>query len=288
MNDLALSIVVPAHNEAETLGATVNEVQAAVRSEGIPYELILVNDCSTDNTQGLIADLMREDANIRTINRTPPSGFGRAVREGLAMAEGDVVVLYMADRSDAPEDLIRYYRKIEEGYDCVFGSRFRKGSKVENYPLVKLVVNRFVNRCIQAMFFCRYNDLTNAFKAYRRDVILDCGPYRASHFNITIELSLSALIRRYNIVEIPVSWYGRTWGSSNLSLRQMGRRYLSTLLKVYAEKWLTADDLIADRLAEHARMRNEYSAIHTRLGEIERRLESLEKTLTETDPSLSK
>lgn len=288
MNDLALSIVVPAHDEAETLGATVNEVQAAVQSEGIPYELILVNDCSTDNTPALIADLMREDANIRTIDRTPPSGFGRAVREGLALVKGDVVVLYMADRSDSPEDLIRYYRKIEEGYDCVFGSRFRKGSKVENYPPVKLVVNRFVNRCIQAMFFCRYNDLTNAFKAYRREVILDCGPYRASHFNITIELSLSALVRRYNIVEIPVSWYGRTWGSSNLSLRQMGRRYLSTLLKVYAEKWLTADDLIADRLSEHARMRNEYSAIHTRLAEIEKRLDSLEKSLTETGSSLSK
>lgn len=276
MNELLLSVVIPAHNEENNLPATVEELQQALRREKIPYEIIIVNDCSNDGTAGVIAGMMAADKGIRTIDRTPPGGFGRAIRSGLALVTGDVVMIYMADKSDDPEDAVRYYRKIEEGYDCVFGSRFRKGSKVENYPAVKLIANRIVNRCIQAMFFCRFNDLTNAFKAYRTDVVRDCGPFRASHFNITIEMSLSALIRKYNIVEIPISWYGRTWGSSHLRLREMGRRYLATLLKVYADKLLIADDLIAERLAERANVRSESARLNDRIRELEGRLGQLE------------
>jgi dolichol-phosphate mannosyltransferase len=278
MNEMLLSVVIPAHNEQENLPATIEELQEAFGRERIPYELILVNDCSTDSTAQVIADMMSRNENIRTIDRNPPGGFGRAIRSGLSLVSGDVVIIYMADKSDDPVDAVRYYRKIEEGFDCVFGSRFRKGSKVENYPGVKLVANRIVNRCIQGMFFCRFNDLTNAFKAYRTDVVRDCGPFRASHFNITIEMSLSALIRKYSIAEIPISWYGRTWGSSHLRLREMGRRYLATLLKVYADKLLIADDLIAERLAERSHGRNESAELAARVRELEGRLGQLEDT----------
>ena len=284
MNEMLLSVVIPAHNEEKNLPATVEELQTAFRNEGIPYEIILVNDCSNDGTARVIAGMMAADPGIRTIDRTPPGGFGRAIRSGLALVTGDAVIIYMADKSDDPADAVRCYRKIEEGYDCVFGSRFRKGSKVENYPAVKLIANRIVNRCIQAMFLCRFNDLTNAFKAYRTDVVRDCGPFRASHFNITIEMSLSALIRKYNIVEIPISWYGRTWGSSHLRLREMGRRYLATLLKVYADKLLIADDLIAERLAERANVRSESARLNDRIRELEGRLGQLEGGTKAADP----
>ncbi len=276
MNKMVLSLVIPAHNEEENLPPTVAELQETLQRAAIPYEIVIVNDCSTDGTAGVIARMMAADPCIRTIDRQPPGGFGRAVRTGLSMVTGDVVALYMADKSDDPNDAVRYYRKIGEGYDCVFGSRFRKGSTVKNYPGVKLVANRIVNRCIQVMFLCRFNDLTNAFKAYRTEVIRDCGPFRASHFNITIEMSLSALIRKYNIAEIPISWYGRTWGSSKLRLTQMGRRYLATLLKVYADKLLIADDLIADRLAERPATQNERAELSARIHELEDRLGQLE------------
>jgi dolichol-phosphate mannosyltransferase len=154
----------------------------------------------------------------------------------------------------------------------VFGSRFIKGGEVVNYPKLKLVVNRIVNKCVQYLFWTRFNDLTNAFKAYRTEVILDCGPYRASHFNITLEMSLSALIRRYHIAEIPIHWYGRTWGSSNLKLRQMGRRYLSTLLMMFFQRVLIADDLMAERLSRN-------SAHHKQISDLESRIEQLEQRI---------
>jgi dolichol-phosphate mannosyltransferase len=265
-----LSIVIPAYNEEKNIAKCINELQATLRyKHEIPYEIIIVNDNSSDNTESVVRSEMATDSAVRIVNRTPPGGFGRAVRAGMEAVRGDVVVVYMADLSDSPEDVVAYYRKIREGYDCVFGSRFMKGSEVQNYPPFKLFINRIVNRCIQVMFWTRFNDLTNAFKAYRTAVIRDCGPYRACHFNLTLEMSLGALIRDYHIAQIPIKWYGRTWGSSNLKLAEMGRRYLSTLLMMFFQRHLIADDLLADRLASNI-------GYHYQLHDLEARIASLE------------
>ncbi|MEI8375180.1 MAG: glycosyltransferase family 2 protein [Planctomycetota bacterium] len=267
---MKLSIVIPAFNEEKNIGKTLEELQRVVRDvHHIPYEIIVVNDNSQDDTEAVVRKAMTKDPAIHLVTRKPPGGFGRAVRAGLDHVQGDVVVICMADLSDDPEDVVVYYRKILEGYDCVYGSRFIKGSSTENYPLVKLIVNRIVNRCIQFLFQTRFNDLTNAFKAYRTAVIRDCGPYRASHFNITLEMSLSALIRRYEIVQVPIRWYGRTWGTSKLKLREMGRKYLCTVLMFYFQRQLISDDLVAERLAAGVAYEKSISDLELRLKRIE-------------------
>jgi dolichol-phosphate mannosyltransferase len=273
-----LSIVIPAYNEGKNIAKCLNELQATLREKyEIPYEIIVVNDNSTDETEEVVRAEMTMDAAIRIVNRVPPGGFGRAVRSGMEVVMGDVVVVYMADLSDSPEDVVAYYRKIREGYDCVFGSRFMKGSEVQNYPPAKLLVNRIVNRCIQLMFWTRFNDLTNAFKAYRTAVIRDCGPYRACHFNLTLEMSLGALIRDYHIAQVPIRWYGRTWGSSNLKLVEMGRRYLSTLLMMFFQRHLIADDLLADRLASNVSYHYQLHDLELRISTLEDKLEDASK-----------
>jgi dolichol-phosphate mannosyltransferase len=272
-----LSVVIPAYNEEKNIGKCIRELRATLRDKyHIPYEVIVVDDNSRDRTEEFVKAEMVEDPAVRLVTRVPPGGFGRAIRSGLEAVRGDVVIIYMADLSDSPEDVVAYYRKIGEGYDCVFGSRFIRGSKVENYPRFKLFCNRVVNRGIQVMFWTRFNDMTNAFKAYRTAVIRDCGPYRACHFNLTIEMSLGALIRRYNVAQIPISWYGRTWGSSNLKLGEMGRRYLSTLLMMFFQRHLIADDLMADRLASNL-------AYHRNIADLEARIDSLEARLDAID-----
>ena len=246
---MLLSVVIPAHDEESNLGSSVGDLARVLAEEEIAYEILIVDDNSADGTGRVAAELAAADPAIRVITRTQLGGFGRAVRSGLAEFGGDAVAIVMADGSDDPRDVVRYFRKLEEGYDCVFGSRFRRGSQVVNYPIGKLAVNRLVNRLIQLMFWCPFNDLTNAFKIYRREVVLHCGPYSSSHFNLSIEMSLSALIRRYRIAEIPIHWYGRNWGASKLSIAAMGRRYLSTLLKVFFDRMLVADDILEERLA---------------------------------------
>jgi dolichol-phosphate mannosyltransferase len=275
---MKLSVVVPAHNEEKNLEPTLTELMDVLDAQAIPFEIIVVDDNSSDGTRSLAEELATKRGEIRVLSRAHLPGFGRAIRAGLGAASGDVVVIVMADRSDDPRDVVRYYRKIEEGYDCVFGSRFRKGSSVENYPPVKLLANRLVNKAIQILFWTRFNDLTNAFKGFRREVLAACGPFSSSHFNITIELSLSALIRGYNIAEIPISWYGRTWGSSKLRLREMGRRYLSVILRMFFEKLLVADDILAERLLEQTLAVDNLRRLERRVDEIEGVLETLRET----------
>ncbi|MCA9193925.1 MAG: glycosyltransferase family 2 protein [Planctomycetales bacterium] len=242
-----LSIVIPAYNEQENIQACLHSlVECLVTQQSIPTEIIVVNDNSRDETETRVLEVMRKWSCVRLVRRTPPGGFGRAIRTGLEFVRGEVVVIYMADLSDHPEDALAYLRKIEEGYDCVFGSRFIQGAIVHRYPRLKLIVNRIVNKAIQLMFWTPMNDLTNAFKAYRRDVIEHCGPYRSCHFNITLEMSLSALISGYRIAQIPIAWEGRTWGSSNLRMQEMGRRYLCTLLMLFFQRMLMSDDVKAE------------------------------------------
>ncbi len=242
-----LSIIIPAHNEQENLPPTVAGLVLALEREAIRYEIIVVNDNSADDTLRVAEELAAGNPSLRIVNRTNLGGFGRAVRAGLEVYAGSAVTIVMADRSDDPVDVIRCFRKLEEGYDCVFGSRFRRQSRVVGYPRRKLVVNRVVNKTLQLMFWTRFNDLTNAFKVYRREVVEACGPYSSSHFNLTIEMSLTALIREYRIAEIPINWYGRTWGGSSLSIAQMGRRYLSVLLRLFSDRLLIGDDILEER-----------------------------------------
>ena len=281
MNELLLSVIIPAHNEEQNLPKVLQDLTARLEAESIPYEIIVVNDNSHDGTHDVVMSFQARNHRIRLIDREPPNGFGRAIRSGLAAVTGEVAVIYMADSSDHPCDVVACYRKICEGYDCVFGSRFIKGSHVEAYPRVKLIVNRIVNKLMQWTFRCPFNDLTNAFKAYRTHVIEDVGPLRACHFNITIEMSLGAVVRKYNIAQIPISWTGRTWGSSNLHLGEMGRRYLSTLLKVFAERILISDDLLSERAAVQAKHEKLLAAKFGRIESLEQRIARLEQQLGE-------
>jgi dolichol-phosphate mannosyltransferase len=148
----------------------------------------------------------------------------------------------MADGSDSPADLVRYQRLLEQGYDCVFGSRFMHGSVVHRYPKLKLVLNRIVNFGIRVLFRHRYNDTTNAFKAYRREVIEGCQPLLSNHFNLTVELPLKAITRRHSYAVIPISWTNRATGASKLSLQEMGSRYLFIVLYVFLEFHLSRGD----------------------------------------------
>lgn len=237
-----LSVVIPAHNEAENLYATVSTLVSALEIARITHEILIVNDNSTDNSNVVIADLSDRYATVRSIDNLLPNGFGFAVRSGLDAFHGDVVAIVMADGSDAPADLIKCYEKLGEGYDCVFGSRFIDGSKVIDYPVHKLILNRLANLFIRILFQQRFNDFTNAFKMYRREVIAGLQPILSHHFNLTVELPLKALIRGYSFAVVPISWQNRKAGISKLNIREMGSRYLFIVLYCLIEKQLSRGD----------------------------------------------
>ncbi len=238
-----LSIVIPARNEEEILEETVSELIKELKKENINYEIVLVNDNSTDNTKNVIEKLTKDYQGIKVVNRNLPAGFGRAVKDGLESITGDYVVIYMGDKSDDPEDVVKYYKKLEEGYDCVFGSRFIKGAFVKDYPLIKLILNRIGNYFIKLLFRLECNDISNAFKAYRREVIESVKPLISNHFNITVEIPLKAVVRGYNYAVIPINWHGRTSGVSKHKLKELQKKYLFSILYVWLEKLLLKDEI---------------------------------------------
>tara|TARA_Y100000590_G_C15544792_1_gene948449 strand:- start:654 stop:1121 length:468 start_codon:yes stop_codon:yes gene_type:complete len=152
----------------------------------------------------------------------------------------------MGDCSDDPNDIIQYVKYLDEGFDCVFGSRFVKGSKLYDYPLIKLILNRFANNFIKILFLIKYNDTTNAFKAYRKKVLDECNPIISQHFNINAELSLKSIIRGYKYKIIPISWTNRKKGISKFRIKEMRNRYFFTILYVFLEKILLKKDINKD------------------------------------------
>jgi dolichol-phosphate mannosyltransferase len=240
---MKLSIVIPAYNEEESITETIDQIEEAFSQVSIDHEILVVNDNSKDNTAKVLEDLSRKYPAVKYVTNLGPNGFGYAVRYGLDRYSGDCVAVMMADLSDSPYDLIRYYTTMLEGnYDCVFGSRFMKGGKVVDYPFVKKVINRIANLIIRVVMRIKYNDTTNAFKLYKREVIEGVKPILSPHFNLTIELPLKAIIRGYSYTVVPNSWTNRKYGVSKLKIKEMGSRYFFILVYCFVEKYFSRGD----------------------------------------------
>ena len=237
-----LSIIIPVRNEESCVTKTVEALLLTLRKAEAPFEIITVDDQSTDGTRALLMELMSKNHEVRYLENTMEPGFGNAVQSGLSKMKGDAAVIFMADQSDNPDDVVTYREKLNEGYDCVFGSRFVKGGRVMGYPLPKLILNRLANKLIQFIFGIRLNDTTNAFKAYRRKVVRGCQPLLSPHFNLTVELPLKAIIRGYTWTVVPIDWRNRKSGSAKFKISEMGSRYVFIILYAWMEKYFSRGD----------------------------------------------
>ena len=191
--------------------------------------------------RGLRAEL----PSLVVVENERAGGYGHAVVTGIEASTGDAVAVFMADGSDRPDDLVRFIRTMEdEGVDCVFGTRFSGGGATADYPLPKLLLNRAANNVIRLLFRIRYDDVTNAFKLYRRSVLDGVRPYLSHHFNLTVELPLKAIIRGYSYAVVPNTWTNRREGISKFQIREMGSRYVFIVLYCWLERRLSRGDYV--------------------------------------------
>jgi dolichol-phosphate mannosyltransferase len=237
-----LSIVVPARDEEGCIASMVEHLHIELKLHNVPHEIVVVDDGSKDRTWEILSELRNSIPNLCPLQNTGQHGFGRAILCGLDNMQGDAVVIMMADESDDCRDVVRYWQKLNEGFDCVFGSRFMRGGGVIDYPRVKLMINRMANLFLKVLFQIKLNDTTNAFKCYRRTVIEGCRPLISPHFNLTVEIPLKAIVRGYTWTVMPITWRNRRTGEAKLKIKEMGSRYLFICLYVWLEKYFSRGD----------------------------------------------
>jgi dolichol-phosphate mannosyltransferase len=237
-----LSVVIPARDEEGCIASPIEHLHLELRLHQVPHEIVVVDDGSLDRTWEILNELKARIPVLFPFQNNGQHGFGRAVICGLDRMHGDAAVVMMADESDDSRDVVRYWHKLNEGWDCVFGSRFIKGGGVIDYPWIKLQINRLANTFLRLLFNISLNDTTNAFKAYRKSVIDGCRPLISPHFNLTVEIPLKAIVRGYTWTVIPVTWRNRRTGEAKLKIKEMGSRYMFICLYVWMEKYFSRGD----------------------------------------------
>lgn len=235
---MKLSIIIPLHNEAANIQPLLLSLTHTLDFHyKDQYELVLVNDNSTDSTPSLIESYKSIYPQIKPVHRNHSKGFGNAVKSGLQASEGQILIIFMGDLSDDPSTIPRMTNAISQGYDIAYGSRFTEHGKAIDYPITKLISNRIFNNCVKLLFKMPHSDYSNAFKAYRREVIdaIGINNLESSGFDLTIELPLKAHILNFKSIEVPTTWSNRKSGKANLKLSQNATKYGIRLLKLYID-----------------------------------------------------
>ena len=229
-----LSIIVPVRNESENLKDVFDYYTKNVKD--FKYEVLIVNDFSKDDTLNVARELQQKYKNFKILDNKK-NGLGGALNLGIEKAEGDYIAIMMADQSDDINDLKKYFQMISsENLDAVLGSRFLNNSKVENYPIRKLILNRIFNLIVSFIFWNKYNDYTNAFKIYKKKALVEILPLISESFNIFLEIPLKIISRNYKYKIISINWMGREKGKSKFKINELRSKYLFTLIYCFIEK----------------------------------------------------
>jgi glycosyltransferase involved in cell wall biosynthesis len=229
---LKASIVVPLHNEEGNVDQVVEGLLAALKSLE-DYEVILVDDCSSDSTGPLIDEWGRRELRVKTVHRAGSPGFGKALKAGFKAASGEVLIPFMGDLSDHPLDALRLYWKVaREGFDVAVGARWRRGGWAYGMPLPKKLFSIAFSKLSRLLLGTPTSDVTNAFKAYRRPVV-ESIELEADGFEASAELLIKAFFKGFKIADVPVGWRGRVRGEAKLKALKAGPSYLRLLLKSF-------------------------------------------------------
>lgn len=235
---MSLSIVIPCRNEEENLDITIKDIESYLKNKIHDFEINLINDFSTDRTFEKGKSISVNNKNVKIYNNEN-IGLGGAINLGIKKSSKEFTVIVMADLSDSPEDILKYYNEIKEkNLDAVLGSRFTIHSHVVDYPIRKLILNRIFNNFVKLILWKKYNDYTNAFKIYKTHVLREIRPLVSENFNIFLELPLKIIIRNYKYSIIPINWKNRHKGEPKFKVKELGSKYLFTLLYCLFEKIL--------------------------------------------------
>lgn len=224
----SLTFLIPARNEEGNIGELIRRLDPVLAGIGLPYEIIFIDDGSSDNTWSVIRELRAADERIRGIRHRRNFGKAQALANGFAVASGDVIVTMDADLQDDPDELPHFLAKLNEGYDLVSGWKQRRKD-----PLGKTFPSKIFNRTVRAASGVPLHDFNCGYKAYRREVARSIRLYGELH-RFTPVL---AHAQGFRIGEIPVKHHARTWGQSKYGWSRLVKGFLDLLTVVFLTQY---------------------------------------------------
>ena len=229
---MSMSIIIPAKNEAQVILYTIKKIIKKFKK--LNYEIIVINDFSTDDTLKKIKKL--KNSKVRIYNNISP-GLGSAIRLAIKKVRKKYFTIFMSDSADDTQNLKEYYElSLINKYDGIFGSRFIKGGITKNYPKKKLFLNRLANNFIKILFLYNYNDFTNAFKCYKTKNVNILPKLTSENFDIFLELPLKFITFKNKVKIIPTQWKERKKGRTKFVIKELHSHYLKTLIICFLYK----------------------------------------------------
>jgi glycosyltransferase involved in cell wall biosynthesis len=223
-----LSVVVPAMNEAGNISALHEAIVAVLEPAGISFELIFVDDGSTDGTWAIIASIAKADARVVGLRHRRNFGKARGLATGFAAATGELVLTMDADLQDDPAEITRFLDKLDEGYDLVSGWKQRRQD-----PLGKTLPSRLFNATVRRVSGVQLHDFNCGFKLYRRDVLQNIRLYGELH-RFTPVL---AHAEGFRVGELPVRHHPRRWGTSKYGWSRLVKGFLDLLTVTFLTEY---------------------------------------------------
>jgi glycosyltransferase involved in cell wall biosynthesis len=200
-----LSVIMPCYNEA----ATVRKILEKVREVDIPKQLICVDDCSRDETHAILQEEAAKDPSMIVLRHATNRGKGAAIRTGLAQATGDIVIIQDADLEYDPQDYYNLVKPIQEGrVNVVFGSRFH-GTHTGMY-FWNAIGNKGLTFLTNFLYNCWISDMETCYKVMRTDIMRSLNLH-SNDFRIEAEITAKVLKQGHRILEVPITYVGRTY-----------------------------------------------------------------------------
>ncbi len=234
---MKISFVIPFHNESKNCLPMIKRVVSYGKKEKLNFEVIPVDDRSTDGTGEILRKTAQKYKNVHPVYRKSDkeekgNTMGKSLIAGTKAAKGKIIIWTMGDRSDDVETYGKMIKKIQKGYDIVFGSRYMPGGSRGNLDFLKAFLSSWGTRMAGLLFAVPVHDITNAFRAFKKEVF-DVIELESVGFGISPEFAIKAQLSGFRLGEVPTVYTNRVEGVSNFKLYKMTKSYLLLYMKLF-------------------------------------------------------
>lgn len=234
---ISVSFVIPLHNEDKNIPLLLQRIDDYASKKKWNYEIVAVDDRSTDNTASLLKKISLENKRLIPVFRKKSSEekgntMGKALREGTLKARGKFIIWTMGDLADDTATYGKIIDKLEAGFDLVFGSRYMPGGSRGNLDPLKAFLSSWGTQLAKAIFGVKVHDITNAFRGFRKKIVSELR-LSSSGFSISPEFAIKAYLQGYKLGEVPTVYTNRVEGVSSFKLFKMIRSYLKLYLDLF-------------------------------------------------------